>query len=101
MLIFLTNLFGSGQMKWSQCLGRAVLHGPKKDCQSLLIRDLFVRFWEWPEASMMLHENSEVVPIMVCRNIWLEDVESIPVEKADKLHGRRTLISGLGSATED
>jgi hypothetical protein len=41
---------------------------------------------------MMLHENSEVVLIMVCRDIWLEYVESIPIEKADKLNGRLMLI---------
>jgi hypothetical protein len=40
---------------------------------------------------MMLHENSEVVLIMVCRDIWLEYVESTSIEKADKLKSRLTL----------
>jgi hypothetical protein len=37
---------------------------------------------------MVLQKNLDVVLIMVCRNIRLEDVESIAIEKADKLYGR-------------
>jgi hypothetical protein len=34
---------------------------------------------------MMLHENLDIVLIMISRNIRLEDVESISIEKTDEL----------------
>jgi hypothetical protein len=36
---------------------------------------------------MMLHENLDIVLIMISRNIRLEDVESISIEETDELCG--------------
>lgn len=36
---------------------------------------------------MMLHENHDIVIIVIWRNIRLEYVESISIEKTDKLCG--------------
>jgi hypothetical protein len=36
---------------------------------------------------MMLHENLDIVLLMISRNIRLEDVESTSIEKTDELCG--------------
>lgn len=56
-----------------------------KDRQSLIISNLFVRSWNWPEDSMVLHQDSEFVFFVVECHVGFENVEPFAVEETDKL----------------
>ena len=79
-------------MKRFQGLRGAILHDPHQDAQSFVIRDIFVSFGKRSKTSMMLHENLNIVFIMVNWDVRFEDVEPFPIQQTDKLHHKLSLI---------
>lgn len=78
-LVLLANLLRRREAKWSQAFSRATLHNPHNRLKSRAVRDIHIGRWKRAKTSMMLHEDFDLVILVIDRDIGFEDVKSFSV----------------------
>ena len=61
------------------------MHYPRKCLEGIFVGDLRIRPRKRSEALMVPHQNLVIIVLVVNRDIWLHDVETVAVDGVDEL----------------
>ena len=74
------------------------MHYPRKCLEGIFVGDLRIRPRKRSEALMVPHQNLVIIVLVVNRDIWLHDVETVAVDGVDEL--QQFLVNQILAITE-